>query len=423
MVLVPFAYFTALTIYWWIKHRGMDICVYMSALYAFTSLCAVCIVFGDMLEAEGGIHFDDYNLELGITPTVLYCALLTAGMYPFSLIYNKEIKHVEQPSSLILESLCWLLFIIFLINFYLIADSTIEILSGDLSNVRSDHYEGIESPAELKAQSLPSIFGYILYFRQTTILGLPLFFYYNCFSNKAWWFKTMLLATSITLPLYGLQMADRTEFTFYGMMFIFCLIFFWKYLTRKFKHRLIAIGAPFIFAILIYLIAVSQARFAKGNDNEKAYKAALQYAGQNYLNFCYFWEYAKFEYISPERELPFTYHTLFKIDSSPERRETRSGQQGFFISVFATYIGDIMLDLSPIGAILWATFYLLLCLCIIRYAHREIYDVGDVCVIFVLAAIPIFGIFYYRYYSYISFYLFLSAATIYLFSKIHIIYK
>jgi len=423
MAAVPFIYFTTLTIYWWIKHHGLDVCVYMSGLYAVTTLCAAAIVFGDMVNTDYGMLFDIYDLELNLVPTLFFCLLITAGIFPFSLIYNKDIKRAKPPTSFFLECFCWLLFFIFLINIYLIADSTIEILSGDLSTVREDHYDGIESPAEIKAQSLHPFFGYILYFRQSTILALPLFFYYQCFGNKPWWFKTMLIATSLCVPLFGLQMADRTEFTFYGMMLIFCLIFFWKFLTRKFLRKLIIIGSPFLLAIIVYLVAVSVARFSKGDSNERAYESALHYAGQNYLNFCYFWEHGKFEYITPEREIPFTWHILYNIDSNPERRAERTSQQGFWMSVFATYAGDIMLDLSPIGVVIWAFLYFFLCLACIRFAHKEEYDVGDVLIIFTLAAIPIFGIFYYRYYSATYIYMFISVAVVFALSKIQVIFK
>ena len=423
MVLIPFIYFTALTVYWWIKHQGFDVCVYISSLYAFTSFCSVVVVFGGLVEGENGVLFDQYDLELGLIPTLLYCVLLTAGLYPFSLIYNNDIKKGKEISSFIMDSFCWILFFIFLITFYLIADSTVEILSGDLSTVRSDHYEGIESPAEVKAQSLHPIFGYILYLRHASILALPLFFYYNCFTEKSWWFKGMLILSSLSFPLYGMQMADRTEFTFYGMMFIFCLILFKKFLTRRFKIRLAAIGTPLILAVLIYLVAVSQARFSEDDDNDKAYISALHYAGQSYLNFCYFWEHGKFQYIAPEREFPLTSHVVAHIDSNPERRGERSGQQGFYISVFATYIGDIMLDLSPIGVVTWSLFFFFLSLCTIRYAHKEEYDVGDVLAYFTLAAIPIFGIFYYRYYSVAHIYMCIMVVVLYFFSKKQFVYQ
>lgn len=422
MILIPFIYFTLLTIYWWKKHQGFDVCVYMSGLYAFTAFCNTMAVPLGLL-GEAGILFDEYDLELGIIPTFLYCTLLTLGMLPFSFLYNKEMKKMNPPSSLVLEGCCWFLFVVFLLNFYLVVDSTAEILSGDLSSVRADHYNGIESPAEVKAESLPYVIRLLSYFNAATILALPLFFYYSCFSEKPWWFKTMLFVTSLSKPLMGFQSADRTEFTFFSLMFIFCLIFFKAHLSKKFKRGLIIAGVPLLLLVLTYLVAVTQARFATDNDNDKATTSAIQYAGQNYLNFCFFWEHGKFEYIAPEREFPMTWHTLYDIDSNAERRSERSSQHGFFMSVFATYIGDVMLDLSPLGVIIWCSVFFLISICIIRYNHRQEYDVGDILMIFILAAIPIFGIFYYRYYSFQSFYMLIIAIAVYIVSKTKIIYK
>ena len=422
MAFIPFLYFTLLTIYWWKKHQGIDVCVYMSGLFAITSFCSIPLVMGNMLD-DGGILFDEYNLELGFFPTFLYCALITLGIFPFSLIYNKEIKRIAQPSSLVLEGCCWFLFGVFLLNFYIVADSTAEILSGDLANVRAEHNEGILSPAEVKAESLPFAIRLFFYFNMATILGLPLFFYYNCFSGKPWWYKTMLFVTPFSMTLVGMQVADRTELTFYGMMFIFCLIFFWKFLSKTFKRRLGYFGIPLVSLVVLYLVVVSVARFSKNDDNENVYIGALQYAGQNYLNFCYFWEHGKFEYLAPEREFPMTYHTFFDIHSNAERRSERSGEQGFFMSVFASYIGDVMLDLSPIGMLIWCIAFFVITLSVIQYAHREEYDIGDILLIFILAAIPIFGIFYYRYYSFNSFYMLMVAVAIYIVSKVKITYE
>lgn len=422
MVAVPFLFFLALTIYWWKKHHGLDVCVYMSGLYAMTTFCAIFIVAGGFL-AEAGILFDETDLTLGFIPTVLFCALLFMGMYPFSLIYNKEIESVKYEPSLVLDGYCILLFIVFLLNIYLILGSTADMLQGDLSLLREEHYAGVPTPAEIKAESLPFVIRLFFYFNSSTIFALPLFFYYNCFSDRPLWFKTMLLLTSLSMPISGLQVVDRTEFLFYGMMFVYCLIFFWKFLAKSFKIKMLFAGVPVVAIVLVYLVAVTQARFAKEEDDEKAYMSVLQYAGQSYLNFCFFWENGKTQYIAPEREFPMTWHTLFGVDSNPQRRDERSGQQGFFMSVFATYVGDVMLDLTPIGAIIWCIAFFIITLSLIRYNHRTEYDIGDILAIFMLAAIPIFGIFYYRYFSFPSFYMLLSVIVIMFFSKHKVVYQ
>lgn len=420
MIFVPLIFFTVLALYWWRKHGGFDVCVYMSALYAFTSLMAVVIVLGGMLGA-GGIAFDDSDLELGFTPTLLYCFFIGLAMLPFSLIYKRDLKSINVRMPLILDALCVILMLEALLNFYLVADSTLEILSGDLSTVRSDHYEGILSPAEVKVQSMPAILRFFYYFNASTILALPIWFFNLTCRKVNWIFNTLLLLTSLSMPLAGIQVADRTECVFYALMFIFCYILFSKFITRKVKRYISWIGCGLAAVVITYLFVVSVARF---EDREGGTgQSMVQYAGQGYLNFCFFWENGKFEYISPEREFPLTWFYAFHVNNSPERRAERSGEQGFFMSVFASFIGDIMLDLSPIGMVIWVLFYFMACCLIIKSAHRKEMDISEVLVIFVAAVVPTFGIFYYRLYNRASSFLVIITLTLYLLSRYKIVYK
>ena len=53
MFIIPFIWFSVLTFLLWRKHSGLDISVFISMLYAFSSLLAMVIVLGDMMGAGG----------------------------------------------------------------------------------------------------------------------------------------------------------------------------------------------------------------------------------------------------------------------------------------------------------------------------------------------------------------------------------
>jgi len=420
MIFFPFIYFLILTIFWWKKHHSFDVCVYMSLLYTITSALAIIIVLGDML-GGGGILFDYTDAKFEFLPTLVYCIMLTITMLPFSMIYGKKLKRITPTYDMLLTLFSFFLIGIALINLYLVADSTAEILSGDLSTVRNDHYEGLRSPAQIKAESMPAIIRFLYYFNDSTILALPILFYYICFEHKPWWFNLSLFITSISMPIAGIQMADRTELVFYSMMFVFCIVFFKNYISRKMKRLFYIVGIPIAAIFLIYFIAVSDARFSEREGG--AITSGVQYAGQGYLNFCFFWENAKSDLISAEREFPLIHHYVLKVDSDTERRAVRAGQQGFFISVFASFFGDLLLDLSLIGAIVWVlVFFLFTCL-IIKQSHREDINVAEMLFIFMLAAVPIFGVFYYRYYSFHATFEFILISVIYIITRIKYLIK
>ena len=127
MIFIPFIFFTLLTVYLWWKHQGIDICVYMAGLYAFSSLLGIIVVLGDLLD-EGGILFDNYDVQFPPLATLFYCGFLTLGILPFSMLYKKDLKTVSTPNPTIVLGLSIFLIVIAFINLYLVADSTIEIL-------------------------------------------------------------------------------------------------------------------------------------------------------------------------------------------------------------------------------------------------------------------------------------------------------
>lgn len=415
MEYLPFIYFTILTAVLLYYHRRVDVCIYMSGLYALTSLCAALIAHDPFVLGESGILYDSTDIELNFLPTFSYCALLTISLLPFTMIYKQRLKRITVASPVSLYVISWILIGVSLLNFYLVADSTLEILSGDLEAVRQAHYSGIESPAQIKAESMPSIFGYFYYFNKSTLLSLPLFFYYLCCEHRAWWFKTLLFFSSLSVPLAGVQAADRTEIILFSMMLIYCVIFYWGLMSKRLKRKVKLAAIPFVSLGLLYIGSITFARFE--NRSEGAGGSVLAYTGQGYINYCYFWENAKSDYPTLERELPALYHFVFKIDSNPDRRAERSGQHGFFISVFPTFLGEWLLDMTIPGMIICVMFFFLAGMLVIKQRGREEFDISEVLVIYLMAVVVIFGVFYYRYFTFMYSMLLIMVAWFYIISR------
>ncbi len=399
MVFVPLIFFSILLFYFWTKHKYIDTCIYICGLYVVTAISAVWLVLTDSL-GDGGILYDTVDdAEFGFIPTVLFCILIGASLLPFSMFYDRDIKKITPvKNQIIVDVICWFLIIVAFLNFYLVIDSFADLLQGDLKELRDEHYSGEVTLAEIKAESLPAILQYFNYLNKSTLLALPIFFYNISFLKKAWWFNTLILISSLSVPISGIQSVDRTELVFYMQMFLYCMIFYYRFLSKKIKRAMFILGTPVLAVFLVYLVAVSQARFEEQDGG--ASTSAMQYGGQGYINFCYFWEEGDKNIFSAEREFPFIGHFIFKVDSDPDRREDRSGEQGFYISVFATFIGDVLLDLGPFGLIVWVFAFMVITTLIIKRPHRNEFTIGEILLIFYLSVIPIFGIFYYRFFNY-----------------------
>ncbi len=395
MILVPFIWFLGFSIYLWRKQQSVDVSVFLSALYTISAFCAVlCVHFGFL--GGGGIQYTNENLQLHAIPTFLYCILHTALILPFSRLKSSNIKVVTISNQKLFDLFAYFLFAIALLNIYIVADNIIRVfIEKDFNAVRAACYAGDETLAEKKAQTLPSILRYFLYFTRTTILALPCFFYSLCFLNKKIWFNICLIISALSLPLYGITAVDRTEFIFFAQSFCLCFLLFRPFIKDRQWRFLKKILIPMSIAILLYVSAVTIARF--GEKDQGASGGALQYAGQGYLNFCYFFDNCNSNNIHTERMLPLTNKFTQGYINYTDLRNQIADEQGFFISIFATYLGDFLCDTGIIGMLLWALCFLLLLLLTIAKTSDTI-SFGQVFWYYLMATIPMFGIFYYPYF-------------------------
>lgn len=397
MHLVPFIYFSLLTGYFWHKNRSFDVAAYMSSLYVITSLCAAIIVTDGHLEG-GGILFEGWEAELGVIPTLMYCALITITIIPFSFIRVDKLEKITDNHRFVLFGFVCMMAVQALLNLYLVADSTVSILSGDLKEVREMVYNEEMSPADIKAMSMPAILQYLNYTNNVTLLAIPLFFYYSCVKKYSLWLTTPLLFISLSPILKGMQLVDRTEIMNYGLIFGFCLVFFKNMITRKVKWFFGIASVPIMAIALVYIVAVSSARF--DDTDEGTGGSALQYAGQSYLNFCYFYDHHNEALFYPEREIPVISYLVLHKGYGDVKME-RSAKEGFFIGVFATHVGAWILDMGKAGGGMLTILYAVLVTMVIRRYNRRTLDVGEMLMLFTLANVPLFGIFYYRFHSFI----------------------
>lgn len=420
MHFIPLIYFGGLTYYFWQKHRTFDLASYMLLLYTITSLCSVLMVLGGYLSANGGVLYDGWEPEFGVVPTFLYCALITITVYPFSLIRPEKLESVSNVHRYVIYAFTLFIVLQGIIMYYLVGDSITDLLNGDFKFLKEAHYSGDISPADAKMLTMPMPIQFMYLLSFMTLLALPLFFYYTCVEKRSLWLTSPLLAVSISPILRGVLMADRTEIIHYGLMFFFCLVFFQKFITSRVRNFLVVASIPVLAVGMTYIIAVSSSRFE--NEDEGTGGSMLEYAGQSYANFCYFYDNHNRELYYVEREFPVTSYFVFK-NQYVETKEERTAKEGFFVGVFASHVGSWLIDTGVIGCMLICLFFALLCCLVIARYNRHDFDIADVLMLFALGAVPTFGIFYYRYYSVATAFVYVAAGVLYLFSKFIIVWK
>ena len=418
MFVVPFIYFSALTYYFWQKHKIFDIATYMSLLFVITSLCNILMVQGGYL--QGGVLSEGWEPEFGVIPTILYCGLITLTIFPFSFVRPEKLQNISNIHRYVVFAFTVFIIIQGVLVYYLVGEFLSDLLNGDFKDLKDASYDGDITPADVKMLTMPAPLQILYFLSLMTLLGLPLFFYYSCVEKRNLWLTSPLLLVSVSPILRGMLAADRTEIIHYGLMFGFCLVFFQSFITKKVKYFLLAISVPVVAIGITYVVAVSSSRFE--NDDEGAAGSMLEYAGQSYANFCYFYDNHNSDLYYIERELPLTSYFVFK-NQYAETKEERSAKEGFFIGVFASHIGSWLIDVGVVGCVLICVLFAAFCCFVIKWYDRTEFDIADVLMLFTLGVVPTFGIFYYRYYSLQTAVVYAAAIMLYIFSKFVIVWK
>lgn len=412
MIYVPFIYFTILTVFFAVKKKDFDISVFMSGLFAFTSLMAIVIVKADIL-GDAGILFTKDTLDLQFVPTLLYCILPTIAILPFARFSMRNIEKITIVSDKIFMFFSICLLFIALLNIYVSVDKFIDIFKNgtwltkncggspsytELWQAKTNHYNGELHGYQIRIERLPLIFGYIFYFSNCTLLLIPCFFYSLCVAKKKWWFNVILIIGSISSLAISMQTADRTEFFNYALIFIVNLLIFKHLLNKQQWIKLAATLIPIFVVFVIYFVGVTKARFHTDESGEL--KGIVQYSGQSYLNFNYFYENAKTDTVFYERTFPLTSHFLMDNDYEYQSVEKRNAINGFKTNVFASFLGTFLLDMGKMPMILWVLAFFVLCILILPRPKEKTVSFWKIMVTYTLATVPVFGIFYYRYFHF-----------------------
>lgn len=417
MHFIPFLFFCALTYYLWKRHHVLDVAVYMSALFTITTACAVIMVQYNYMEGSG-VLFDGWSAELGFWPTLLYCALVSVTIIPFAIIRTEKIVSITNNHRYLLLMLSLGIVMQGLLMYYLVGTSISELLNGEFSDLKNAGYSGEQSVIDIKVLGMALPFRLLYFSCYFSTFGMPLFFYYHCIEKRALLLTLPLLLSSFSPVLRGMVMADRTEIIYFGQMLVFCIIFFWHTFSRRFKWGLGLMTIPAAILALSYVMAVSASRFEESDEGTNG--SMLQYLGQSYVNFCYFYDNHNPDLVYVERELPISSFLLTGSQYTTSKDE-RTAKEGFFIGVFASHVGSWLIDLGAVGATLLCGLFALGCVLIIKTYDRDTYDIAEVFMLFILASVPIFGIFYYRFYNMNIAIQYALAFALYLFSKVEVV--
>lgn len=391
LVYVTFAYFLLAFIYI-VKRRGVDVSTCIMGIYMVTS-------FFNILAFKTDVEY--MSKVPTLIPTIVYCSMITLVTYPFYKFNSNKVRDIGQVNIRAFNILSWTFIIAFLFAIILFKDDIIVRLAmgdeiGSLRGEANGDLGTAQANLTGPARALSSLFMTILSMSSVSFI---LFFYSIIFLNKKWYFNLLLFLSSLGCVVTSIIGIDRSV-TFYWIIdFIFIYVLMRPYMTAKIRRLSTIMSSVVISLGAAYLIMVTMSRF--GDDSSSS---LINYLGQNYLNFCWFWDNYDAPIMNFGMFFPITSH-FFNINWGAPVGAVNFGwfvesKVGYFVNLFYTFMGTVMLYLGQWAVIPFCLIYFKIADTLI---NNEKGGVQSLIRLFIFAIVPYCGVILYLYVDYIRY--------------------
>lgn len=369
MLLIPLIFFLLLAVYFYMKHRCLNLDVSATLILIAISFFSILI---DINDVYGDYGINEYAVTL---PTILlYCIQWTLVLLPLHYLSCIKLQR-HQPHKLLFLSI----FIIILIasSALMIATSLTDIrdaLIMDMVDVykQNDSLRALGGHGESNyLMLLPHIFVSAPF----PTLALFFWFYLKAFTKTPLVIRIGLLLASIVQAVLSIIVAGRAALIYWIFDFFLLFGFFYQYLSRRLK-RGITIASFVIGGLIIgQMLLITISRF--GEDSGRGSKvdplvSLYAYAGQHVNNFCAVIADGGDAPVQIGRVLPLTNKIVNHQDFDLiQHYENIHASVNIIVNVFDTFGGELYLDLGWFGYIVFFLF-LILFTQIIRYNWREL---------------------------------------------------
>ncbi|MBQ9137606.1 MAG: hypothetical protein IJX65_03095 [Alistipes sp.] len=389
MIYVPFIYFLSLAIII-IKKRGLDVSAYISLLYALTS-------FFSILYYNNGAP-ELYKDACSFFPTLIYCTLISLSILPVYKFNTTGLQRIVLPNTIAIKSLAYLYFVIFIVLLVAYRDDFVYILSfGDFAELRGDgvddkyvftQYGGVVGLV-ISLFSILASMSYIM---------IPVSFMLILSKNR-WYLSVMALIGSLSAILIGVLGIDRSKSLYWVLILGLSIVVFWRNMSMRARKMVLVLSAIMLVGVLGYFASVTTDRFEDSDMGVEG--GVVSYAGQPFINFCYFWEnFDNGESFSTRYLFPIiNYFILGEYQGSNALQQEMTMRTGIESGVFYSFLGNFILDNNQKGPFIYMLLYLLqFAICVMFVRRRQVSLFWFFYFLF-LAIVPTCGIISYVYTS------------------------
>lgn len=388
MVAVPFIYLLFLLIYVLKKKKRFDISAYLISIYLFSAFFSILI---DVFDYRS---LDTQFYQISLFPTLIYCTLLTMVFYPFIKMKKINMDNYYNKEPKLFNFIAYFYMLIFLLFLYFSLDIIKMIfIDGDFGALRRMMSLGEGDELSIFSQinsSFKYIFVFFGIFGSLSFVMLIFYFYSICFLKKPQWFNTLLLISSTAIVLNAIIGIDRSKIIYWLIVYGFCFIFFKDYLSKKSKKNLYIVSGVLISFFIFYFISVTNSRFGESDTGTSG--GMISYAGQSFINFCFFFDTHPYNGFTLQSVFPVFYKLFIDTDiaGNTQLQGLMSAQTGVAYGVFNVFFGEMSVSSNKIVGIIYVILYFFITNFILKYYNKGFYGL---ILLFLLISIPLLGLF------------------------------
>ncbi len=358
MIVVPFLWFLLLFVFQLKRSNGrIDIGLFITAMFGISSLFSILGVC---------FHVDGFSYNISFIATFVYCFLLTINVLPFLWYSHLKRKIVPLSSNKPLKILAWVVLSWFIFSVSHSAMNVYEVLTGDIRALRAMVYADEMEAGWLSVLPMPIkliVTLLNLCFGMPWVLMLLAFFSFYIQKLPLKYFLFYFIS-SLSGPLAGIQVADRSATAYWIISLIAIYIFFFRIIPQK-QRKYINIFLLIIgLAMVFYLSFATIGRFENSNSyvgqgisNIEA--SIIGYLGQPFPNFCYFFDDFKPAFSNLNLLFPATAKYIFgsEMVGGVNLQEVMTLKTGVATGAFYTYLGQICIFCSMFVMFLFSFVY------------------------------------------------------------------
>jgi oligosaccharide repeat unit polymerase len=385
MVCFPFIYFSILLLYILSKKKTFELSAYLVSLYVISSFCSILIDLNDLRS------FDTQYYRISFIPTIVYCFLLTLTIWPFYRFKSERITNIKVTKPKQFDYIVYIYFCAFLLIFFTSLTNIVQVLSGDLGALRYELVR-LEDISNNRFASNPIIItaGILGDF---SIIMLLFYFISLSFLKRSKLFNTICFLSSMAIVIMAIEGVDRSKVLYWLITYGAMLVLFWKRMSKK-QQKNISIASIIILSLAVsYFLVLTFSRFDAYDTGSKG--SMISYAGQPFINFCFFFDKVKYGEFSLQRIFPLFYKLFIHngINDTVNLNVDISLKTGKEIGVFSTFIGDIMVASGKIAGTVYCIAFYIAAYSIVKFRTKAFLHFYQILFVFCLITIPMLGVF------------------------------